>query len=128
MASVVFDASAVLALIRGEPGAEIAASLLGDAVISAVNFHEVIKALLDRGVPLEAALEILDALHLDIRPHGREDAIMAASLHSATRSFGSGLGDRACMALAILENLPALTADQAWTKVRADGLTVRLIR
>lgn len=128
MASVVFDASAILALLRDEPGADVVARHVGDGLISAVNFQEVIKELLRRGVPIEAVLDLLDALHLDIRPHGPQEAIAAAGLYLATKQYGSGLGDRTCMALAIAEGLPAISSDQAWGKVEVAGLTIQLIR
>jgi ribonuclease VapC len=128
MASVVFDASAVLALLRNEPGADVVAQYIGDGLISAVNFQEVLKGLLRRGVPMDVALAMLDALHLDVRAHGRDDAIGAAELITPTQQFGSGLGDRTCMALAIAEGLPALTADQEWAKIDVPGLKVLLAR
>jgi ribonuclease VapC len=128
MASIVFDASAILALLRDEPGADVVAQYIGDGLISAVNLQEVIKGLLRREVPIDAALAILDALHLDVRPHGRDDAIAAAKLYPATKSFGSGLGDRTCMALAIAEGLPVLTADREWAKIEIPGLTLSLAR
>jgi PIN domain nuclease of toxin-antitoxin system len=128
MAAVVFDASAILALLRDETGAEIVARHIGDGLISAINFQEVVKELIRRGVSIEAAEEMLDALHLDVRAHGRNEAIMAASLYPATRQHGSGLGDRSCMALALAEKLPALTADRAWSTVAVDGLEIQLIR
>ena len=128
MASIVFDASAILALLRDEPGADVVAQYIGDGLISAVNFQEVIKGLLRREVPIDAALAMLDALHLDVRPHGRDDAIAAATLYSATKEFGSGLGDRTCMALAIAEGLPVLTVDQEWAKIKLPGLKLMLAR
>ena len=128
MASIVFDASAILALLRDEPGADVVAQYIGDGLISAVNFQEVIKGLLRREVPIDAALAMLDALHLDVRPHGRDDAIATATLYSATKEFGSGLGDRTCMALAIAEGLPVLTADQEWAKIKLPGLKLMLAR
>jgi len=128
MASVIFDASAILALLRNEPGAEVVAQFIGDGAISAVNYQEVLKGLLRRGVPMDAAIVMLDALHLDIRPHGREDAIAAAGLLHDTQAFGSGLGDRTCMALALAEGLPALTVDQEWARLEVPGLKVMLAR
>lgn len=108
MASIVFDCSAILMLLRDEPGADVVTQYIGDGLISSVNFQEVIKGLLRREVPLDAALEMLDALHLDVQPHGRDDAVAAAKLNPGTREFGSSLGDRTCMALAIAEGLPVL--------------------
>lgn len=128
MASIVFDASAILALLRDEPGANIVARYIGDGLISAVNLQEVIKGLLRREVPIDAALAMLDALHLDVRPHGRDDAVAAARLYPATKEFGSGLGDRTCMALAIAEGLPVLTADREWARIEIPGLKLLLAR
>ncbi|MFA7441578.1 MAG: type II toxin-antitoxin system VapC family toxin [Sphingomonadaceae bacterium] len=128
MASVVFDASAVIALLRDEPGADVVASHIGDGLISAVNLQEVVKALLRRGIPFDAAREMLDALHLDVRPHGQQDAYAAAALLEATQAFGAGIGDRSCMALAIAEKLPALTTDKEWTRVKIPGLKIILAR
>lgn len=128
MASVVFDASAILALLRDETGADIVARHIGNGIIAAVNFQEVIKELLRRSIQMEPALELLDALHLGIRPHGPEDAKAAAGLYLATKQYGSGLGDRTCMALAMAKGFPALTADQAWRKIAVAGLTIQIIR
>jgi ribonuclease VapC len=126
MASVVFDASAVIALLRDEPGAEIIAAHAGDGLISAVNLQEVVKALLARGAPIEAARAMIEELHLEVRAHGADEAFAAAALYSATREFGSGLGDRTCMALAIAEGLPAITTDRDWLKLDIPSLAVTL--
>ena len=50
MTSAVLDASAVLALVRDEPGANKIAPHIGRAAISAVNLQEVIKELLLSGL------------------------------------------------------------------------------
>ena len=128
MARVVFDASAVLALLRDEAGADVIAEYAGDALISTVNLQEAIKALLVRGFSIDVARAMIDALHLEIRPHTTEDAYGAAELYEATKEHGRGLGDRTCMALAIAEGLPALTTDKAWAKLTVSGLTVALAR
>ena len=128
MARAVLDASAVIALLRDEPGAGVVAAYAGDALISAVNVQEVAKALLTRGIPLAIARRMIDALRLEVRPHGVEDAYAAAGLYDATRSRGSGLGDRTCMALAISAGLPAITTDRAWGELAIAGLEVILAR
>lgn len=128
MAAVVFDASAILALLRDEPGADKVAAHIGNGMMSAVNFQEVVKELLRRGIALDIALDLLDALHLDVRSHGLQEAIDAAALYPATRDYGSGLGDRSCMALAIVQALPALSADRIWAKVDVAGLAIELVR
>jgi ribonuclease VapC len=128
MARIVFDASAVIALLRDEAGADVIAQYAGDGLISAVNLQEVIKALLVRGFMIDVARAMIDALHLEIRPHTVEDAYAAATLYEATKEHGRGLGDRTCMALAIAEGLPALSTDQAWAKLKVPGLTVTMAR
>ena len=128
MASVVFDASALIALLRSEKGSDVVATYIGDGLVSAVNLQEVIKFLLKSGIPADIARHMVDALHLEVRPHGEGDAYSAASLHQVTAEYGSGLGDRSCMALAIAESLPALTTDKDWSRINVAGLTVRLAR
>lgn len=128
MPRVVMDASAVLALLRDEPGAEIVQGALGGAIISAVNLQEVYCKLFQDAVPSEVAKDIVEELHLQVRAHDATAALHAADLALFTRKVGSGLGDRTCMALAIEEQAPALTADRSWTKVTVPGLEVELIR
>lgn len=112
MAAVVLDASAVLALLRDEPGGDKVAPYVGHAVISAVNLQEVAKDLLLSGLDEPVIREIIGELRLDIRAHDAEAAYAAAALHEQTREYGRGLGDRSCLALALSLELPALTTDR----------------
>ncbi|WP_066918731.1 type II toxin-antitoxin system VapC family toxin [Methylobacterium sp. CCH5-D2] len=128
MSAVVFDTSAVIALLRGEPGAPIVAGRVGQAAMSTVNLQELIKALILRGVVLPVIEEMIQELRLDLHAHDREAAFAAARLTEATRSHGSGLGDRTCMALAIKLGVPVLTTDRAWAKLKIPGLTVEVVR
>ena len=128
MAGAVLDASAVIALLRDEPGADTVMKVLGSAVMSAVNLQEVYRYLIADGIPANAAEEMVGDLRIEIRNHDGQAALAAAILAPATREAGSGLGDRSCMALAIAEQIPAVTADQSWKKVKAKGLKVELIR
>ena len=128
MTSVVLDASAVLALVRDEAGADKVSLHIGRAAISAVNLQEVIKELLLSGLDQLTIRELLDELRLDVRAHDSEAAYAAAGLHAQTREFGRGLGDRSCLALAMQLSVPALTADREWKKVKVKGLKVEHIR
>lgn len=101
MTSVVMDASAVLALVRDEPGADKVGMHIGRAAISAVNLQEVVKELLLSGLNAATIRELLDELRLDIRSHDVDAAYAAAGLQAQTREFGRGLGDRSCLALAV---------------------------
>jgi ribonuclease VapC len=128
MTSAVLDASAVLALVRDEPGAEKVAFHVGRAAISAVNLHEIIKELLLSGLDQPTIRKLLDELRLDVRAHDSEAAYAAARLHAETKEFGRGLADRSCLALAVQLGVPALTADREWKKVKVKGLKVEHIR
>jgi PIN domain nuclease of toxin-antitoxin system len=122
------DASAVLALVRDEAGADKVAPHVARAAISAVNLQEVVRELLLGGLDAATIREILDELRLDVHPHDVEAAYAAASLHTQTKEFGRGLGDRSCLALAMQLGVPALTADREWKKVKIKGLKVEHIR
>ena len=112
---VVVDASAVLAVVFQERGLESVAPALPGASISAVNLAEVMSKMLDRGLSPERIDRQLDELSLAVADFNRNLAIQAALLRKTTRHKGLSLGDRACLALAMREGLPVLTADTAWS-------------
>lgn len=124
---VVLDASAMLALINGEEGAEVVEALLEQAVVSAVNLSEVAGKLVDRGVDGADARAALEALELDVRAFGAADAFQAAELRSSIPK-NYALGDRACLALALSLGIPAVTADRDWGALQVRDLTVQVIR
>jgi PIN domain nuclease of toxin-antitoxin system len=90
----VFDASAVLALMQGEPGADKLTDLQQDAVVNAVNAAEVLAKLVSRGVPAGEAQAAYDALHLETTPF--EPAMVAISARYVRK--GVSLGDRCFLA------------------------------
>jgi PIN domain nuclease of toxin-antitoxin system len=127
VSGVVLDASAVLAFVYAEDGAEAVEPLLDGARISAVNWSEVLtKILAHAGDPGRLGSQIL-ALGPEIEPFTRADAEHAATLYPATSTRGLSLGDRACLAVAKRLAATAVTADQAWTEFD-HGVEVRLIR
>ena len=128
MTLAVLDASAVLALIRDEPGGDKVIEYVGRAAISAVNLHEIVKELLLSELEEPTIRELLGELRLDVRAHDTDAAYAAAALHKQTKEFGRGLGDRSCMALALQLGVPALTTDRDWRKVKVKGLTIDQLR
>jgi len=123
---IVLDASALLALLNSEPGAEVVAAVATRAVMSAVNFSEVVTKLADSGMPEDTIRLVLAGLGLEVMAFDAEQGMTAGLLRVKTRTMGLSLGDRACLALGIFLKLPVLTADQTWIDV-AD-VDVRLIR
>jgi ribonuclease VapC len=127
MPKIVLDASALLAFLNGEPGAEKVASVLGEAMISAVNFAEAVTKLAQKGTSLRRTLAELTDAELEVVDFDRALAEAAGVLAVFTRAGGLSLGDRACLALARREEATALTADNAWSAVNL-GIDIQFIR
>lgn len=127
MSDIVLDASAVLALVNSEPGADIVTAHLANASISAVNFAEAFSRLSDFGLTREECRDTLDALNLRVVPFDETAAASAGALRASTRAYGLSLGDRACLALAQSLKCKVLTADRNWKRV-AIGVDIALIR
>ena len=123
----VLDASAVLAAFFDEPGADVVAERMNGALISAVNYSEVVAKLVDRGIPRDQIIEIMAQLDVDVVPVDREQAVMAGMLRAETRAAGLSLGDRSCLALAISREGIALTADRAWADLDLEAV-VEVVR
>ncbi|MDF2667879.1 MAG: PilT protein-like protein [Paenibacillus sp.] len=125
----VMDASAVLAWLNREPGAELVAEmLLEGAVISAVNAAEVVTKLAELGASSTTVVSYLNLAGLQISDFQVEDAVSVGNLRTTTRSLGLSLGDRACVALGLKLQLPVVTTDQAWNKLVMEGLHIVQIR
>jgi ribonuclease VapC len=131
--TTVLDASALLAYLQGESGSErVVTALNQGTALSAVNWAEVLSKLSSRGRPPQEVTTQLRDLGLlgqaiQVYPVDQELAQGIAELLPCTQSAGLSLGDRACLALALKLGLPALTADQVWSRVNA-GVLIRLIR
>ena len=123
----VLDASAVLAIIRDEPGAGRARVRLARSIVSSVNVAEVATKLVDWGISGPGLGRIVTQLGFEVMPFGPAQAIQTAELRVATRHRGLSLGDRACLALALSTGLPVLTADRAWRGLNLD-VEIELIR
>lgn len=128
----VIDASALLALLQDENGAdEVVAAIAHGAAISAVNLSEVLAKLAEYGQPAVVALgSIHEAAEgaLLIEPFTEDDAAQAADLRPRSKAQGLSFGDRACLALAARFEVPAVTADRDWRKLPDVGVTIKLIR
>ena len=130
MSGAVLDASALLAYLRDEPGAEaVSEAIAGGAAISTVNLAEVLGRVADRGSDPAALVQRMTERGLlggaiAVEPFTTADAVETARLRPLSREAGLSLGDRACLALARRLEVPALTADLAWSQ--AGDLAVEL--
>lgn len=121
------DASALLALMLGEDGADAVHAVLPHARVSAINLSEVAAKLQERGVPDEVVTTSLAELDLTVVAFDREQAMRAGWLRTATRGAGLSLGDRACLAAADATGTIAITTDRAWADLNV-GVRVELAR
>jgi PIN domain nuclease of toxin-antitoxin system len=127
VSEIVLDASALMAVLREEPGAATVEAVLDHAAISAVNLSEVQAKLVERGTTAEIAWSSLIDLDLEVIDFDLSQAKVTGDLRSLTRAQGLSLGDRACLALAQVLGLPAMTADRAWAGL-AVGIEIRTVR
>jgi ribonuclease VapC len=130
VSKIVLDTSALLAILHGEPGAEMfakKADLLENACMSSVNIAEAYGKLVSRGITPEDAWEAVIAPVPEILHFDKEQAKIAGLLLPQTRSLGLSLGDRACLALGIALGAPIYTADKAWKNLKLK-VSIHVIR
>jgi PIN domain nuclease of toxin-antitoxin system len=127
LSNAVLDASALLALLGSEAGADQVHAAIPTASISAVNLAEVYSKLADRGPDALLALQSIRFALREVVPFTDAMAELTGRLRPLTRSLGLSLGDRACLALAIMRGGDVLTADKSWSKLKLP-CTIRIIR
>lgn len=127
MSSTVLDASALLAILNEEHGAERWAEAISEASMSTINLSEVVGKLADLGMSEREIRSVLDPLALDVIAFDAPQAYSAGLLRRETKGLGLSLGDRACLVLGRQMKAPVLTADRSWAKLRV-GVEVELIR
>jgi ribonuclease VapC len=128
VSKIVLDASAILAVIIGEPGQEkLTAAVLAEAVMSTVNLAEVQGKLEALGWSPDEAWEDATGLLRETVSFDEEQARTAGQLLAQTRALGLSLGDRACLALGMTCHAPVYTAEKIWHKVNV-GVPIRVIR
>jgi ribonuclease VapC len=126
---VVLDASAVLAWVLHERGADVIERLLPVATIPAANLTEVLYRAPERGhrMTMDQLETHLLAKQLTVEPVMQEDARRAAELIRYSRdnppdqrARGVSLGDGLCIAVAERLELPISGGDSAWEHLPMD--------
>jgi PIN domain nuclease of toxin-antitoxin system len=125
--SVVLDASALLAVMNSEPGADIVRASLVGAFISAVNYSEVMKKTIERSVAVDTLHALVKSASLEIVPFDTSLAEASAELFPATKAHGMSFADRACLALGIQRGFMVLTAERRM-RISTLPIKVKLIR
>jgi PIN domain nuclease of toxin-antitoxin system len=125
--TVILDASVLLAYLQDEPGGEAIEGVLAEAVMSSVNWAEVVQKSVAAGVVIDGMREDLEALGLEIVPFTPEEGEIAGRLWLQTKQAGLSLGDRACLSLGLKLNVRVLTCDRIWTTIDL-ALDVQVVR
>ena len=128
MNRIVLDASALLAVLNREPGADkLTPQLLSSATSSTVNLAEVQSKLVARGLNPDDAWEATLSPIREAMAFTAEHAKTAGGLISRTRALGLSMGDRACLALGLALRAPIYTADKSWKNLKV-GVRIYIIR
>jgi ribonuclease VapC len=109
----VFDASALLAFLQGEDGADtVDDGLTAGGACGAANWSEVAQKVHAAGRDWDLARALLTSYDLTIEPVVVDDAEWAA--RRWTRGEVLSLADRLCLALGHRLDVDVWTADQTW--------------
>ena len=129
MTKFILDASALMAMLREEPGAKKVADAIAGARMSVFNYAEVVSYFIHAGMDQHVIDAMLDPLPIELVPADKDLARLAGHLRAPTAEAGLSLGDRFCLALAKRKGLPAWTADKGWKRIAAAaGVEVVTIR
>jgi PIN domain nuclease of toxin-antitoxin system len=117
MTIYVYDSSALLAIILGEPGADIANANIANAMVSSVNLAEIFSRAEDKGIPVDKTEQFLVGKGVQFVDFDAKLARTVGTLRAKSRSRGLSIGDRACIALALRERATIITADRVWAEL-----------
>jgi len=118
MNKYILDASALLALLNSEPGAETIEKILPTSVMSTVNVAEVIAELDKRlDVTPDESKEMVHTIVDQIVPLDFNQAVEIGRLRKYTKDFGLSLSDRACISLALSTGYTVYTTDKIWSNL-----------
>ena len=115
----IVDASAVLAWIFNERGADTVEGVLGVSGISAVNFAEVLFIASSRRYAADELEADLAAYGLSLLPFGGDESRTVLDVKRAETRAGVSLSlaDRCCLATAMVYDLPAVVSDGEWERL-----------
>lgn len=110
------DASALLAVILNERGADRVEAVLDDSQVLGINVAEAARKLFMKGMSHNDVVEVFLALHLDTdeQDFSVQQAICVGAVAAANRKIGLSIGDAACLAMGAWRELKVVTADRTW--------------
>ncbi|MDQ5769992.1 type II toxin-antitoxin system VapC family toxin [Thiothrix subterranea] len=124
---MILDASALLALLQDEPGADKVQAVLHRAIINTVNWSEVIQKLSVHDPDAADIRAEMELTGLKIMPLSIDQAAISASLWKQAKPFGLSLADRSCIATGIDHKMEIMTTDKIWQEM-ALPIAIHVIR
>lgn len=129
MTSAVLDASALLAMLLNESGADRVRRELPGATMTTVNLGEAVGHYARNGIAEGDIRAVLGPLPIEWIDFDEELSYETGLLLPMTKKLGLSFGDRACLALARRYGVRVLTSDKAWRDiVDTGGMEIELIR
>lgn len=122
----VLDSSIVIALTRRESGSDELLRFFDGALISAVNYSEVLQKTAQLGGSIPTVQTLMRDLDLGVVPFDDAMAVHTALSWPDTRSRGLSLADRACLSLAEAMSGVAVTTDGSWAGLEL-GVEIHLV-
>jgi len=112
------DTSALIALLKKEPGYERIENIIANSAISSVNLCELVSVLARSGISDLDIDEMIKDIVPEIIPFCEDTSIKAGKLLTLTKTYGLSLGDRACIATGDYYKMEIHTTDKVWLKLQ----------
>ena len=125
--TAVVDTSVILAAMLDEPGGELLDEPGELFHLSIVNLAEIYTKAVEFGGTIEDVDAFLRPMAIRVRAFREGHAMRVGLLRAQTKHQGLSLGDRACLSLGLLTDLPVYTADTKWADLDV-GVEIRLVR
>lgn len=117
------DTSALIALLRDEPGADKVAEILDDCEIHAIHLAETARKLALQGVPVPDVKPLLDSLQLPVNEQFRAtQAYSVAEWATLSKQHGLSFADCSRLAMGYSLKLTVVTADRKWSRIESQNL------
>ncbi|HLX54376.1 MAG TPA: PIN domain-containing protein [Aquella sp.] len=127
----VLDTSALLAYLKGEPGAELIETVVDNSIMSVINITEAI-IVLSRKIPDKLGYFQMTIDELVEHKYETDSKLMMLASEISVKyreKHNLSLGDCYCLALGKFLNLPVYTGDRIWLGLENKiGLKIKFIR
>jgi len=117
----------VVAVSLKKKGADVVLGTMDGALISAVNYSEVLKKAIERCQMIAPIAALMHSYSVEIVPFDATLAAISAELFPETKQHGLSFADRACLSLGIQRRFKVLTSERRMGLVTLP-IKVRLIR